>query len=254
MKLTLSLRPGARRRLGAIDRHLAREYRTPLTALGNKADPLDEAIYITLTFQTDVPRAMAMWTRLRRHFRSWDEVERARLAEIAAVLREGGLHRQKARTIRSLLRSVRGLDSSLSLDFLRSLEDDDAERILTRLPGLSWKGSRCVLLYSLGRDVFPVDSNTFRILKRVGVIRLAAIYRQRDLHDALQDSVPPERRRSLHVNLVLHGQRICVPLRPRCNRCPLRKMCPKIGVTEMDDVVPVPVGRVSGRRGRRAAV
>jgi endonuclease III len=252
MMLSPSLYPGARRRLAAIDRRLARAYRTPLAALGNKADPLDEAIYIVLSFQTDVPRAMAIWTRLRRHFRSWGEVERARLPEIAAVLREGGLHRQKARTIRSLLRNVRELDSSLSLNFLGSLEDNDAERILTRLPGLSWKGARCVLLYSLGRDVFPVDSNTFRILKRVGVIRPAAVYRRRELHDALQGSVPPKRRRSLHVNLVLHGQRTCVPLRPRCHQCALRKMCPRVGVTELDDVAPIPVRRSRAPREQKA--
>lgn len=236
MKRLSSLSSGARRRLAAIDRRLARAYRTPLAALGNKEDPIDEAIYIILSFQTDVPRAMAMWTRLRRHFRSWDRLERASLSEIGAVIRRGGLHRQKARTIRSLLRRVRALDGALSLDFLGSLDDDQAERILTRLPGLSWKGARCVLLYSLGRDAFPVDSNTFRILKRVGVLSSSAVYRRRELHDALQRSIPPKRRRSLHVNLVIHGQRTCVPVRPRCPACPLRAICPRIGVTEIGGV------------------
>jgi endonuclease-3 len=251
MNISPSLYPGARRRLATIDRRLARAYRSPLAALGNKADPLDEAIYIILSFQTDVPRAMATWARLRGHFRSWDELERSRVPQVAAVLREGGLHRQKARTIKSLLRNVRALDSSLSLDFLRSLADDEAERILTRLPGLSWKGSRCVLLYSLDRDVFPVDSNTFRILKRVGVIRPTAVYRRRELHDALQAFVPSERRRSLHVNLVVHGQRTCVPLRPRCHGCPLRDMCPQIGVTEIGGAAPIPVRAGRAPRGQK---
>ena len=235
------LYPNARRRLTAINRRLARAYGSPFAALGNKADPLDEAIYIILSFQTDVPRAMATWTRLRAHFRSWDNVERSRLTEVAAVIRDGGLHRQKARTIKSLLRKVRELNNALSLDFLYSLADADAERILTRLPGLSWKGARCVLLYSLDRDVFPVDSNTFRILKRVGVLRRTAVYRRRELHDSLQTSVAPKHRRSLHVNLVIHGQRTCLPLRPRCRSCVLRDMCPQIGVTHTRDSSPIPL-------------
>ena len=235
MKSTSSLHVGALRRLAAIDRQLNRTHHTPIESLGNKADPLDEAIYIILSFQTDVPRAMEMWSRLRRAFGSWESVERARVSQIAATLREGGLHRQKARTIRALLRDVRSLNNSLSLDYLHSLGDSDAERILLGLPGLSWKGSRCVLLYSLQRDVFPVDSNTFRVLKRTGVIPRMAIYRRRELHDALQAAVTPRRRRSLHVNLVVHGQRICTPVKPRCQRCPLRDICPKVGVTKMDD-------------------
>ena len=43
------------------------------------------------------------------------------------------------------------------------MNDADGERLLMRLPGLSWKGARCILLYSLRRDVFPVDGNTFRV-------------------------------------------------------------------------------------------
>jgi endonuclease-3 len=64
-------------------------------------------------------------------------------------------------------------------------------------------------------------------------VRANAIYRRRSLHDALQSSVAPERRRSLHVNLVIHGQRTCVPIRPRCPVCALRDMCPKLGVREV---------------------
>lgn len=151
------------------------------------------------------------------------------------------MHRQRARTIRSLLRSVRELDTSLSLHLLGSLEDDVAERILTRLPGLSWKGSRCVLLCSLGGDDFPVDSSTFRISKRIAVIHLTAIYRRRELYDARQGFLPPKRRRSLHVSLGSHGKCTSVPLRPRCQRGPLRAMCPRIGVTEIGNVAPIPI-------------
>jgi endonuclease III len=98
------------------------------------------------------------------------------------------------------------------------------------LPGLSWKGARCVLLYSLGRHVLPVDSNTFRILQRTGVLSRQAVYRRRTVHDAIQAAVPAHRRRTLHVNLVVHGQRTCLPRAPQCPRCPLNADCPRIGL------------------------
>jgi endonuclease III len=124
------------------------------------------------------------------------------------------------------------------------MNDEEAERLLIRLPGLSWKAARCVLLYSLGRDVLPIDSNTFRILKRTGVLSRRAVYRRRTLHDAIQAAVPAHCRRALHVNLVVHGQRTCLPRDPHCPCCPLNADCPRIGLSAgARRHVPVPFGK-----------
>lgn len=221
---------GARERLAAVDAVLERTYGTPEADLGNKSDALDEAIYIILSFQTDLARFSVTWSRLRNAYPTWEKVERAASSDIAAVLREGGLHQQKARTIQSLLATVRRSAGELSLRKVAQMSDEEAERFLTRLPGLSWKAARCILLYSLRRDSFPIDGNTFRILKRIGVLSRRVVYRRRTLHDALQAAVPAPRRRALHVNLVVHGQRICLPRAPQCSPCPLQTFCPRIGV------------------------
>jgi endonuclease III len=233
MTVTSPLARGARDRLDELDRRLEKAYGTPEAVLGNKEDPLDEAIYIILSFQTDLARFGATWDRLKTTYPSWEALERSPIRQVARVLREGGLHRQKARTLKRLLTEVRRIVGDLSLNLLRGMTDEEAEQILTRFPGLSWKGARCVLLYSLGRNVFPVDGNTFRILKRVGVLRSTAIYRRRYLHDALQAAVPAARRRALHVNLVVHGQRTCLPVVPQCPRCPIRSICAMKGVPRM---------------------
>lgn len=114
---------------------------------------------------------------------------------------------------------------SYSLDVLRGMADDEAERLLTRLPGLSWKAARCVLLYNLSREVFPVDSNTFWILQRTGVLGRGAVYRRRGLHDGLQNAIEASRGKAFHINLVVHGQRTCRPRRPRCATCTARSIC-----------------------------
>lgn len=220
-----SLNRLAAARLATLDRLLADEYRAPEAILANKANPLDEVIYIILSFQTDLRRFKATWRALRSRFPRWEDADVAPMRDIAKVLEPGGLHLQKARTIKRLLRAVRKETGALTLDSLRKLPDVEAEAVLLRLPGLSWKGARCVLLYSLSRDTFPVDSNTFRILRRAGVIAQSAVYRRRSLHDTLQAAVPPVRRKAFHMNLVLHGQRVCLPQRPLCNECCLRADC-----------------------------
>ena len=221
---------GAVDRLVQMDAVLEAAYGTPEADLGNKDDPLDEAIYIILSFQTDLARFSSTWSRLRTTYPTWGALDRAPAHKIARVLREGGLQRQKARTIRRLLAEVKLVAGALSLDLVRAMSDVDAERLLTRLPGLSWKAARCVLLYSLRRDVSPVDGNTFRILKRTGVLSRGSVYRRRTLHDAVQAAVPAHRRRALHVNLVVHGQRTCFPRAPQCPRCPLLATCPRVGL------------------------
>lgn len=225
--------PGGRKRIHVLDRLLDETYGAPEALLGNQSDPLDEAVYIILSFQTDLPRFAETWRALRSAFPRWEDAESASVARIADALKIGGLHYQKAKAIKRLLQAVRRETGELSLHWLRELSDADAERVLTRLPGLSWKGARCVLLYSLGRKVFPVDSNTFRILQRAGIIPQASVYRRRALHDCLQAAVPPSRRRAFHVNLVVHGQRTCLPQNPRCLDCCLLSVCPRRGLPRL---------------------
>jgi endonuclease-3 len=212
---------------------LQEAYGAPEAALGNRRDPLDEAIYILLTYQTNIARSKLVWRQLRSNFRRWEEVERATSSQVATVMRQGGLHQQKSRTIQALLKKVRSMFGALTLRSLRKESDERAERTLTQLPGLSLKGARCVLLYSLDRDAFPVDVNTFRIFKRIGIIAPDSIYRRKSLHDALQEAVPPSHRKRFHVNLVIHGKKTCLPRRPKCSSCAALSICKRVGLPKM---------------------
>lgn len=222
--------PHGRERLHELDRRLHEAYGAPEGLLGNQIDPLDEAIYVILSFQTDLARFKVTWRSLRSAFPRWSDVEDASVDEVSAALLSGGLQRQKARAIKRLLRAVRRQFGKLSLDVLREMTDTEAERVLTRLPGISWKGARCVLLYSLNRKVFPIDVNAFRVLQRTGVIPLSAVYRRLSLHDGVQAAIDPALRRRYHVNLVVHGQEVCLPQRPRCDVCCATTVCPKRGL------------------------
>ena len=229
------LRTGAQQVLRDLDSLLDYEYGAPEADLGNKEDPLAEAIYIILSFQTDIARFKQVWRDLKIQYPTWSDVAEAPEDALADTLRVGGLHKQKSSTIKNLLEIVKRDSGSYSLEFLRKFDDEAAEEYLLKLPGLSWKGARCVLLYGLKRKSFPIDVNTFRILKRVGVIGPKAVYRRKGLHDKLQRVVKPDRRKSFHINLVIHGQRICVAGRPKCNMCVAREICKMQSVTGMSD-------------------
>ncbi len=228
--VTFRFLPHAMRKLQRLDCLIDCDYDASESWLDNKRDPLDEAIYIILSFQTDVTRLKRVWSTLKNAYPQGRDVARTPVSRLAAVLGEGGLQVQKARTIKRLLSEVRRRSGDYTLDDLRSLDSPVLEALLTGLPGLSWKGARCVMLYSFDRNVFPVDTNTFRVFRRAGILPSNAVYRRRRLHDKLQSVVPPDRRRRFHVNLVVHGQRVCLPNAPRCNECLASQACDMRGI------------------------
>lgn len=110
---------------------------------------------------------------------------------------------------------------------LKKMSDEECERFLTGLPGIGKKAARCVMLYSLDRQVFPVDAHCWRISGRLGWIN----DKQNDTNitdsamDHLQYIIPPALRFSLHVNMVSHGRKICSARAPRCRECVIAAFC-----------------------------
>lgn len=212
----------ANRAAGGIARHLDRLYGSPTLdplPLGNKPDPLDELIYILLTVQTQ-HGVDAVFDTLKQRFMDWDAALRARETTLARLLAPLGLSGQRSRRLRVILRQLRTDFGSCTLDPLRSMSDEDAEAYLRSLPGVGPKVARCVLMYSLRRDLLPVDAHVYRVSRRLGLLEESVPYGR--AHDAIHEVVPPQHRYSLHVNMVRLGRDLCDAKRPRCEDCPLR--------------------------------
>ena len=191
--------------------------------LGNKRDPVDELIYILLTVQTQFG-VDDVWAALKKRFPTWGHVLRAREASLQRVIQPLGLSAQRARRIRIVLRAIEDEMGTLSLRKLRRMRASDAEAFLTSLPGVGLKVARCVLMYSCGHEVLPVDAHVLRVSKRLGLIPHETSWPA--AHDAIHLVVSPEHRYSLHVNLVRLGRDVCRARAPQCDKCPLLGMCP----------------------------
>ena len=115
-----------------------------------------------------------------------------------------------------------------SLDHLRELPDDRALDYLTSIKGVGTKTAACVLCFSLGRPVMPVDTHVHRLAKRLGLVPPNASPEK--AHEILNEIVAPDLRFSLHVQLIRHGRSTCRARRPECGRCEIAGICPRIGV------------------------
>src|SRR5262249_56505770 len=107
---------------------------------------------------------------MRERYPSWPEVMDAEPAELVEVLRPGGLANQKAPRIQAILRRLDESERGLDLEWLAGGEPDDALAYLTALPGVGAKAASCVLLFSFGMPVMPVDTHIHRIALRLGLV------------------------------------------------------------------------------------
>jgi endonuclease III len=193
--------------------------------LGNKHNPLDELVYIQLSVRTRESAYQGTYPSIRRVVSGvWERLLSVPDNEALAALESGGMAKVKLDRLRKQLAPLRDRFGRATLAPLRSMSTQDAEDLLRSLPGVGPKVARCVLLYSLDREVFPVDSHCRRVLSRLGFLPSRVDIKAS--HDFLQALVPKEIRRSLHVNLIHHGRRVCTPGIPDCGRCVLLSLCP----------------------------
>lgn len=192
--------------------------------LGNLDDPLDELVYIVLSSRTRFDVFRRTFANLKAEFPSWEDVSVARVGTIEQILAPSGLSRKKARWLKDTLAEIREREGEMSLARLSLLSDVEAEAYLTSLPGVGLKTARCVLMYSLHRQVLPVDANVWRLLERLEVVPPDVHYYQ--IHNLAQDLVPAPLRRDFHIFAVIHGRMTCTPRNPKCHLCPLMNGCP----------------------------
>jgi endonuclease III len=210
------------RNIEKVARILRSKYGVP--TLGNKANPFDELLYIVLSSKTPPEKYRQAFLRLRQRYRRFDALATASVRTIARTVRFAGLERKKARQIRTIAQRLREKFGRVTLAPLRKMTNESAEALLCSLPGIGLKSARCVLMYSLGRKVFPVDNHCYRIASRLGWIRGSPW--TRGVANGLQEGIPPALRKAVHVGMVLLGREYCVPKNPHCGSCPLLRHCP----------------------------
>ena len=186
--------------------------------------PLDELILTVLSQNTSDVNCERAYAAMRERYPRWHDVLEAPPAQLVAVLRPGGLANQKAPRIQAILAELAASEAGLDLGWLSGQEPEAAMAFLTALPGVGAKTASCVLLFSLGIPVMPVDTHIHRIALRLGLIgpRVSADA----AHPLLTALTPPDRMLEAHLLLIEHGRRTCKARRPRCESCVLLDLCP----------------------------
>lgn len=186
-------------------------------------DPVEVLIGTFLSQNTSDVNSDRAFNALCARFPTWEAVMTAPTEAVEEAIRPGGLARSKAPRIQAALRRIFQERGEFSLDFLKDMPLDQARAWLQSFHGVGAKTAAIVLLFSLGRPVFPVDTHIHRISRRVGIVPSSATPEQTEA--AWESLVSPEHYYPLHINLIRHGREVCKAREPRCHVCVLQDLC-----------------------------
>lgn len=192
------------------------EWRNPLP-------PLDELVSTILSQNTNDANRDRAFQALRQRFPTWEAVRDAEEQAVIDAIRPAGLANQKGPRIQNVLREITRQRGELSLDFLSDLPEAQARDWLMSFKGVGPKTASIVLLFSLGKSAFPVDTHIYRVSGRLG---LRPDHLNADqAHEHLAKLFPAQAYYAAHLNLIRLGREVCQARRPYCDRCPVQDLC-----------------------------
>jgi endonuclease III len=211
-------------RLRYISARLARRYGRPVRC-AHQADPVRNLILTILSQNTTDANRDRAFAELSARFPTLPRLAGAKPQEVEAAIRVAGLARAKAEAILGALARLKAERGVWTLDFLREMPLREAREYLVSFRGVGVKTANVLLLFSFGREAFPVDTHILRVARRLGLVAASA-----DLSRAarrIEPHVPPGEHMPLHLNMIRLGREICRPRTPRHEGCPLLPVCPE---------------------------
>lgn len=184
---------------------------------------LDELISTILSQNTNDTNRDRAFNKLKATFKTWEEVRDAEPEMVIEAIRIAGLANQKGPRIQKILSEISAERGSLDLNFLNELTTEDARNWLLKFNGVGPKTAAIVLLFSLGKPAFPVDTHIQRVSGRVG-LRPEGMSNEQ-AHQHLAELFPPETYKPVHLNIIRLGREVCHPRNPACNHCVINSLC-----------------------------
>ena len=213
--------PELKRKITQINKLLLKKYGLPPRP-AVPPDPVDLLIATILSQNTNDKNSYRAFKNLKEKHPSWNQIAELSLKAIEKLIKPAGLGKQKSVAIKSFLTGMLKEKGSISLKYLKDMDNDSVLIDLTSRKGIGIKTASCVLLFSMRRNVCPVDTHVHRTTNRLGIVSTNSPDKT---FAAINSGMPENTAHSFHTNLIRLGREICKPAKPLCAVCPLLKIC-----------------------------
>ncbi|MGH9002256.1 MAG: endonuclease III domain-containing protein, partial [Acidimicrobiia bacterium] len=139
-------------------------------------------------------------------------------AEVEEIVRSTGFYKNKTK---SLVGMAGAVVERFGGEVPHRMED------LVTLPGVGRKTGNVIRSVAFGLPGLPVDTHVGRLTRRLGLtVSEDPVKVEREITGML----PPRDWGGFSLRLILHGRRVCVARKPRCEDCLLVDLCPSARV------------------------
>ena len=203
-----------KQRLTKIIKLLEKQYPNAKTAL-NYSNPLEILVATMLSAQTTDERVNIVTQNLFKKYHTPEDYANVDIKELEQDIRSTGFYHNKARNLKKCCQ--------LLIEKYNSQVPKTMEEML-ELPGVARKTANIVLYYAYGIiSGVAVDTHVRRVSHRLG---LTEHEDPAKIEMDLMQITPKEKWMKLTDLLIFHGRQVCIARKPKCETCPLNKICP----------------------------
>jgi endonuclease-3 len=177
-------------------------------------NPFELLVATILSAQTTDRRVNEATPQLFKRYPTALDLAGADPAEVERLIRATGFFRSKTRAI---IAAARVLVERFDGEVPRTIDE------LVTIPGIGRKTANVILGVGLDVPGFAVDTHVIRLSNRLALV---ATRDPEKIEAQVTNYVPPAEWTGLSLRLILHGRRVCVARRPRCEACVLNDFCP----------------------------
>jgi endonuclease-3 len=177
-------------------------------------DPFQLVIATMLSAQTTDRTVNLVTPKLFERYPTAADLAAADPAEVEALIKPTGFFRAKTKRI---IAASRMLVEKFGGEVPNNMDD------LVSLPGIGRKTANVILGVGFGVPGFAVDTHVKRLTNR---LKLTNSRDPVKIERQVCSIVPKEEWTGLSLRLILHGRRVCIARRPRCEVCVLNDFCP----------------------------
>ncbi len=176
-------------------------------------DPFHVLIATILSQRTKDDNTRKASDNLFHKYPTIEAIAEADAEDVAELVRPAGFPKQKGKAIVECCRILR--------DDYDGVVPSDTDEMM-KLPMVGRKTAACVRSYAMGIPSVCVDTHVHRISNLMGLVDTKT---PEETEYALMDMTYEDRWSDINRYLVRHGQVVCQPNHPHCEKCSITKYC-----------------------------
>ena len=188
----------------------------------NFQNPLQLVIATVLSAQCTDKRVNQVTAKLFKKYKNVRAYAKAPIEEIEEIIYPTGFYHAKAR-------HIKGLTEKIINDFGGEVPSTLDE--LITLPGVGRKTANVVLGHAFDTPGITVDTHFGRLSRRFEWTQSLDPVK---VEHEVGELIPQAEWTNLSQRIIWHGRRVCHSRKPACGACTLAKICPSVGIGEMD--------------------